>query len=72
MEAWKRKEKKKVGGEGFRQIIQADLVQDVIKHSPTSTLLGLNCPTYGSVTRPKPKPKPNILCHIGENIIVYA
>ena len=71
MEAWKRKEKKKVGGggEGFRQII-ADLVQDVIKHSPTSTLLGLNCPTYGSVTRPKPKP--NILCHIGENIIVYA
>ena len=70
MEAWKRKEKKKVGGEGFRQIIQADLVQDVIKHSPTSTLLGLNCPTYGSVTRPKPKP--NILCHIGENIIVYA
>ena len=70
MEAWKRKEKKKVGGEGFRQIIQADLVQDVIKHSPTSTLLGLNCPTYGSVTRPKPKP--NILCHIGENVIVYA
>ena len=70
MEAWKRKEKKKVGGEGFRQIIQANLVQDVIKHSPTSTLLGLNCPTYGSVTRPKPKP--NILCHIGENIIVYA
>ena len=70
MEAWKRKEKKKVGGEGFRQIIQADLVQDVIKHSPTSTLVGLNCPTYGSVTRPKPKP--NILCHIRENIIVYA
>ena len=70
MEAWKRKEKKKVGGEVFRQIIQADLVQDVIKHSPTSTLVGLNCPTYGSVTRPKPKP--NILCHIGENIIVYA
>ena len=66
-----RKEKSRGGGgEGFKQNIQADVVQDVIKHSPTSTLLGLNWPTYGSVTRPKPKP--NILCHIGENIIVYA
>lgn len=47
----------KRGGAGgrYRQIKKANQVQDVIKLSPTSTKLGLNCPTYGSVTQPKPK-----------------